>query len=395
MRTKQTFMYGARNLICAIAVVLALTITACDDGSDGGKTDPTDPTVTWPADLTALHGQTLSAIPLASYVNDGGTTGAFSWTTPGDSVGDLGRRSHNMTFTPADTESYNTVTKDVDLAVRLMEMVKVTAGTFKMGSPDPEINRGGSGGTQWDVTLTQDFYLGKYEITQKQWHTVMGTTIQELNTAADPTIDADYGRGDNYPVYWVSWYDALVFCNKLSVKEGLTPAYRIDGKTDPAEWGTVPTSSDATRDAAEIVAGSTGYRLPTEAQWEYAAKGGQNASDPYKIYSGSDTIGDVAWYDENSGDNGENGKSHEVGTKDPNELGLYDMAGNIFEWCWDWWGEFPASEGTDPLGASEHYGRVMRGGSFGNGELEARAVVYCSPFYRVFTQGFRALRPAP
>jgi formylglycine-generating enzyme required for sulfatase activity len=276
------------------------------------------------------------------------------------------------------------------------ETVHVAGGTFTMGSPTTETNRG-SDETQWDVALT-GFYMGKYLVTQKQWYEVMGTTIQELQTAAAPTDTTDYGREGDYPVYWVSWYDALVFCNKLSVKEGLTPAYSISGKTNPAEWGAVPTSSDATWNAAVMVTGSTGWRLPTEAQWEYAARGGQSANG-YKIYSGSDTIDDVAWY---SGNNGASGTdtygTKQVGKKAANELGIYDMSGNVFEWCWDWYGPYPATTtppATDPSGISSGSNRVWRGSDWGDAAQYARSAYRDSavPSYRSQYLGFRLLRP--
>ena len=406
MKTKQTFVYGARSLIRAITVVLALAFTAlsltgCPDDNDsnpgGGGINKTNPTVTWPQGLTAVHGQTLSAIPLASYTNNGGTPGAFSWTTPAASVGNYGAQSHNMTFTPTDTASYNTAANNVSVLVSLAEMVRVAGGTFTMGSPDTEVNRD-SDETQWQITLT-GFSMGKYEVTQEQYETVMESLPSSL------TGDT-YGKGDNYPVYYVSWYDALVFCNKLSVLEGLTPAYRIDGETDPDEWGTVPTSWDADSpwNSVEIVAGSTGYRLPTEAQWEYAARGGQSANG-YKIYSGSDTIDDVAWYSGNNGSSGEpTYGTKEVGTKNPNELGIYDMSGNVWEWCWDWYGAYPTTSTpaeTDPVGASSGSFRVFRGGDWSNPALYARSASRVNgrdpdndgPSDRSGALGFRLLRP--
>jgi formylglycine-generating enzyme required for sulfatase activity len=351
----------------------------------GGGQTPSNPTVNWPQGLTAVYGQTLSAISLASFTNSGGTAGAFSWTTPSGSVGSFGSygaQSHNMTFTPSDTANYNTVTNSVPVFVSLAEMVRVAGGTFTMGSSNSQDY---SANPPHLVTLSSDFYIGKYEVTQKQYETVMMSL-----PSGGLYIDPDW-RGDNHPVYYVRWYDALVFCNWLSEMEGLTPAYRISGSTDPAVWGTVPNSSDTIWDAATIVNGSTGYRLPTEAQWEYAARGGQSAND-YKIYSGSDTVGDVAWYSGNSGS-----KTHEVGTKAANELGLYDMSGNVYEWCWDWYGTYPTAAGTDPVGASSGSARVYRGGSWKSAAVQyARSASRNShvPYARFDDLGFRLLRPA-
>jgi formylglycine-generating enzyme required for sulfatase activity len=195
---------------------------------------------------------------------------------------------------------------------------------------------------------------------------------------------------ENRPVEYVSWYDALVFCNKLSMAEGLTPAYRINNSTDPAEWGTVPTSNNATWNAVTIVSGSTGYRLPTEAQWEYAAKGGNNSPGNY-TYAGSNTVDEVAWYGNNSGST-----THEVGKKKASGLGLYDMSGNVWEWCWDWYGSYTSETQTDPTGAASGSDRVvLRGGgwygSASNARSVARSINY--PRYRSDGFGFRLVRP--
>ena len=267
----------------------------------------------------------------------------------------------------------------------LVEMVQVASGTFTMGSPTSEVDRYDNE-TQHQVKLTQNFYIGKYEVTQEQYETVMGTNPSNFKT------DAASGETQSRrPVEMVSWYDALVFCNKLSIREGLSPAYSINGKTNPTEWGTVPTSSDTIWNAVTIVSSSTGYRLPTEAQWEYAARGGQSANNSYKIYSGSNTVGDVAWYDGNSGI-----KTHEVGTKAANELGLHDMSGNVREWCWDWrGGDYSSGVQTDPSGASSGSGRALRGGYWGDTARYARSAyrgIYI-PYDRYFALGFRLLRP--
>jgi formylglycine-generating enzyme required for sulfatase activity len=255
-----------------------------------------------------------------------------------------------------------------------IEMVYVPGGSFQMGST--------SGGDSDErpvhtVTLT-GFYIGKYEVTQGQYQAVMGN-----NPASGR------GVGANYPVYYVSWYDALVFCNKLSIAEGLTPAYRINNSTDPFVWGTVPTSSNSTWNAAEVVSGATGYRLPTEAQWEYAAKGGNGSPGNY-TYSGSNTVGDVAWYSGNSGST-----THTVGTKAANGLGIYDMSGNVWEWCWDWYGSYSSTAQTDPVGASSGSYRVRRGGYWGDSAEFVRSAYRNghNPSNRNYGNGFRLVRP--
>jgi len=255
-----------------------------------------------------------------------------------------------------------------------IEMVNIPGGSFEMGYED----------VVHTVTLSS-FYMGKYEVTQEQWKAVMGN-----NPSYFTSLPASGEVQQKRPVENVSWYDTLVFCNKLSMMEGLSSAYSISGSTDPAVWGTVPTSDNSIWDAVQIVAGSTGYRLPTEAQWEYAARGGNGSLGNY-TYSGSNTIGNVAWYESNSGD-----KTHEVGKKSPNGLGLYDMSGNVFEWCWDWFGGYPSGEQTDPGGADSGFvGHVLRGGCW-NYSAE---YTYCNsrsfnyPYSRSSYHGFRLVRP--
>ena len=192
-----------------------------------------------------------------------------------------------------------------------IEMVYVEGGTFRMGATYDEE-------PVHSVTLS-DYYIGKYEVTQGLWKAVMGTGVEEqMEKAGESDL---YGVGDDYPMYYVSWDEAQEFVSKLS---------ELTGKK---------------------------YVLPTEAQWEYAARGGVK-SRGYK-YSGSNTIDDVAWYAGNS-----ETAAHPVGTKLPNELGIYDMSGNVWEWCSDWYSDYSDVSQTDPTGPSSGSGRVFRGGSW-------------------------------
>jgi formylglycine-generating enzyme required for sulfatase activity len=230
--------------------------------------------------------------------------------------------------------------------------VFVKGGSFK----NTKSNYYGKG-----VTVS-DFYIGKYDVTQKEWVEVMGTNPSKF-------------KGDHLPVEMVSWYDSIEYCNRRSIKEGLRPYYNIEkhrkdpnNRPDP-KFGDL----DDIKWTVTINVGANGYRLPTEAEWEYAASGGRLSRN--FTYSGSDEIEEVAWYWRNAGDRQLAGawswsaieqnhdRTRPVGRKKPNELGLYDMSGNVREWCWDWQGDLPAHV-ADPQGSPAGFGRVWRGGGW-------------------------------
>jgi serine/threonine protein kinase len=210
-----------------------------------------------------------------------------------------------------------------------MKMALIPAGTFNMGSPESELGRFKNEKLH-KVTLTKAFYIGKYPVTLREWKAVMGS-------------NSGYFKGEDLPIEQVSWFDAVNFCNKLSSKDGLTPAYKIKG--EEVTWNQ----------------NANGYRLPTEAEWEYSCRAGSTTA----FYNGAITNNEkdpncdkIAWYKYNSGST-----THAVGSKTPNAWGLYDMSGNEWEWCWDWYDEYQGAE-TDPVGPASGSIRVLRGGSW-------------------------------
>lgn len=211
-----------------------------------------------------------------------------------------------------------------------IELVRISPGRFTMGSDSGDegekpVRR---------VSVTKEFYMSKYEITQGQWRAIMGTTIRQQREKGSTAMNLELppvGEGDLVPMYYINWYEAQQFILKLN-------ALSNDGFN---------------------------YRLPTEAEWEYACRAGTTGD-----YHGED-VNDIAWFKGNS----EN-KMHRVGTKQPNAFGLYDMSGNVWEWCSDWYGDYERGPARDPSGPSSQVGfggKVIRGGSMDDEVTELRS----------------------
>jgi len=198
--------------------------------------------------------------------------------------------------------------------------------------------------------------MGKYEVTQKDYNSIMGTNPSRT-------------KGDKLPVENISWYDAITYCNRLSQREGLTPAYTIDNIEKTVTWD---------RNA-------NGYRLPTEAEWEYACRAG--TTTPFNTGTGI-TNREASFRDKTAG------KIMPVGSFKPNAWGLYDMHGNVSEWCWDLFGDYSSGLQTDPVGASSGAKRVLRGGSSGNSAEYLRSSTRFSvdPSSKSSYYGFRIVR---
>jgi formylglycine-generating enzyme required for sulfatase activity len=214
-------------------------------------------------------------------------------------------------------------------------MVRVNGGSYDMG----DYRRDLVSQPVHNVSLS-DFYIGQTEVTQDLWSKVMG---------GNPAKH----KGTDLPVEQVSWYDCILFCNYLSEDAGLTPYYRITDikRKSGGEYYYIESATVSINDSA------TGFRLPTEAQWEYAARGGLKHNE--YLYAGSNKLEEVAWYYENC-----NNSTHPVAQKKPNRLGLFDMCGNVMEWCFDWSGDYHPTQAINPLGPSSGRRKVLRGGSW-------------------------------
>ena len=359
--------------------------------SDSGGADITDYTVYW---------DTKAIVTVAPDTNKKSTGNADTSLKVDGLINGL---SYYFIVTATNSAGESLGSSD-EATVERLGYALAKGGTFKMGSPDDEIEASGDEKPQHDVTVSS-FYISKYETTHAEYIEFLNSAevaadgskdevlliVMYGDTIAVENIGGEFRFKDGVtifptsdtPVTYVTWYGAVEYANWLSNQAGLTPVYTI-----------VPEHIVGTLDMAEVTASweANGYRLPTEAEWEYAAKGGDQSMG-YK-YAGSDNVDQVGWSSSNSCLN-----PHPVGQKEDNELKLYDMSGNVSEWCWDWYGDYlSVNHQTDPEGPSTGSTRVSRGGGWWNSNdasrLRSAARNYAYPSVSGRDFGFRLVRRA-
>jgi formylglycine-generating enzyme required for sulfatase activity len=241
----------------------------------------------------------------------------------------------------------------------LLEMIELPGGTFPMGSPDSDDLAYDNEKPQHLVTVSA-FAMGRFAVTRKLYREILNTAPSAWQGAKDD---------DQLPANYISWFDAIAFCNALSERQALQPCYRRVG--DQVEWHRA----------------ANGYRLPTEAEWEYAVRAGTKT----RWFCGDEPteLGRYAWFSDNAGN-----RIHPVGEKDPNPWGFHDLSGNVWEWCWDWYGEYSAGPADNPDGPAKGLLRVLRGGACwrGAGALRSAARSRLVPEFWDVNRGFRCVR---
>jgi formylglycine-generating enzyme required for sulfatase activity len=220
------------------------------------------------------------------------------------------------------------------------EMVKVEGGTFKMTPKEAQTDTKTKSKNNYDVTVST-FEISKYEVTVADWKAFINAA--KLEMPAKPS----WGWNDDYPITNVTWTEAIRYCNWLSKANNLKPAYTKDGDKYTCNFA------------------ANGYRLPTEAEWEFAAKGGKKSKN--YTYSGSNDLELISWYAQNS-----RKSPKQIGTKLANELGIYDMSGNVWEWCWDWYSPiyYKTEKRVNPVGPERGEKRCIRGGSWDSSKID-------------------------
>ena len=333
-------------------------------------------------------------------------------------------------YYPAENASY-TVTLETANVAESDGFIKVPAGSFKRSTATSSVDANES--NTYTITLSKDFYVCDHEVTQGEWEKYM-TYYGEVTSDDSYRPTESDGKGENYPVYCVNWYEAVIYCNLLSIAKGLTPAYYITDssgtKTDPDDWINISGSNIKKTDVGKFYYDGTsenskldykgegdtdggiqlntsanGYRLPTEAEWEYAALGSYKDNENWNGYgdksntsgyvfagydgTNADSLGKYAWYSTNS-----TSKTQEVKGKLPNSYGLCDMSGNVREWCYDWYGSYSSNDENDPAGKAYGYGRVNRGEEWNCSYCNVSRRPDSYPNTRYYGLGLRLVRSA-
>lgn len=391
--------------LIVLALSAALCFTACQ--TETSSTDPTETPAVTPQKTagsinyatTSVEKTTAAEAFTNTLINTG--DGTVSYASSKTDVAEVntktglvtikGAGETTITATVADSDTYTYATKTASYTLTVTQAVTIPEGFVKV------LGTTITGSETWTPTSSvfvsgrsltiPDLYACDHEVTRGEFKALMG---EDPSTADAYDKDGNKLTGDDVlknPVNYVNWYAAIAYCNKLSVKEGLTPAYTVSGISDweNLAYSSIPTSSNDTWNAATCNFEASGYRLPTEAEWEWLARGGENYT-----YTGSDTVDDVAWYTSNTNDTG----SRDVKTKAANGYGLYDMSGNVWEWCWDWYGSISSTTGAS--GASSGYVRVPRGGSWCSNAYRCEVAYRYNntPYDRYENYGFRLVRSA-
>ena len=368
-------MKSKRLIVLIISLLLILLTFSCKKETTEPEDQQTVATPTFsPAGGTYTSAQNViisTTTPNATirYTTNGSepTSSSTAYSSPFSvsSTTTIKAKGFKDGWTPSATAS---ATYTIEPTPPPANFVFVQGGTFNNGTSD--------------VTISS-FYIDKYELTQAGYQAVMGS---------DPA--SGYGDGDAYPVYNVSWFNAIEYSNRRSLQEGLSPCYSYSSfGTNPDNWPAGWNSNYNNHTNVSCNWSADGYRLPTEMEWMYAAKGG-NQSQGY-TYSGSNDLNAVGWYWDNWGASAFS--THTVGALAANELGTFDMSGNVWEWVWDIYGDYTSGSQNNPTGANSGSSRVGRGGSwyFNASDCAVSFRYNTDAAYTSYRVGFRCVRVSP